>query len=83
MLRVTVEGGTKVEHIDEANSRYISLQFSGERLIGASTVGFTDHVGALRGLIQGKVKLGAWRERLLSDPSLFMAAYLAMSEKLA
>jgi len=77
------EGGTKVEHIDEANSRYISLQFSGERLIGASTVGFTDHVGALRGLIQGKVKLGAWRERLLSDPSLFMAAYLAMSEKLA
>ena len=43
------EGGTKVEHIDEANSRYISLQFSGERLIGASTVGFTDHVGALRG----------------------------------
>jgi len=29
------------------------------------------------------VKLGAWRERLLADPSLFMSAYLATAEKLA
>ncbi|KAF0163492.1 MAG: FAD-dependent pyridine nucleotide-disulfide oxidoreductase [Rhodocyclaceae bacterium] len=76
-------GGESVEQVDEADYRYLSLQFGGECLVGATTVGFTDHVGALRGLIQGKVKLGAWRERLLADPSLFMSAHLAMAEKLA
>ncbi len=75
-------GGESVEQADEANYRYLSLQFGGDCLVGATTVGFTDHIGALRGLIQGKVKLGAWRERLLADPSLFMSAHLAMAEKL-
>lgn len=75
-------GGESVEQVDEANYRYLSLQFGGDCLVGATTVGFTDHVGALRGLIQGKVKLGTWRERLLADPSQFMSAHLAMAEKL-
>ena len=75
-------GGESVEQADEASYRYLSLQFGGDCLVGATTVGFTDHIGALRGLIQGKVKLGAWRERLLADPSLFMSAHLAMAEKL-
>ncbi len=77
------EGGRSVEVVDAAKHQYLSLQFGGDHLVGATTVGFTDHVGALRGLIQGKVKLGEWRERLLADPSLFMEAYLAMGEKQA
>jgi len=76
-------GGQGVEQVEEADYRYLSLQFGGDHLVGATTVGFTDHVGALRGLIQGKVKLGPWRERLLADPSLFMEAYLATAEKQA
>jgi NAD(P)H-nitrite reductase large subunit len=78
-----VEGGTSVEHVDLPQHQYLSLQFAGDHLIGATTVGFTEHVGVLRGLIQGKVKLGAWRERLLADPAQFMQAYLATAEKLA
>lgn len=76
-------GGPGVEQVEEDNYRYLSLQFGGDHLVGATTVGFIDHVGALRGLIQGKVKLGAWRERLLADPSLFMEAHLATAEKQA
>ena len=49
----------------------------------ATTVGFAEHVGALRGLIQGRIEPGAWRERLFTDPSLFMPAYLASAENLA
>jgi NAD(P)H-nitrite reductase large subunit len=78
-----VEGGTSVEHVDLPQHQYLSLQFAGDHLIGATTVGFTEHVGVLRGLIQGKVKLGVWRERLLADPAQFMQAYLATAEKLA
>jgi NAD(P)H-nitrite reductase large subunit len=78
-----VEGGEGVEHVDPAHHQYLSLQFAGDHLIGATTVGFTAHVGVLRGLIQGKVKLGAWRERLLTDPAQFMQAYLATADKLA
>ncbi|HEX8989909.1 MAG TPA: FAD-dependent oxidoreductase [Rhodocyclaceae bacterium] len=77
------EGGESVELVDEEHSRYLSLQFSGDRLIGATAVGRTDHIGALRGLIQSGAQLGAWRERLLADPSQFMPAYVAMVEGIA
>ena len=72
-----VEGGEGVEKADEANGRYISLQFQGEVLVGATSVGLTEHVGALRGLIQGKTKLGAWKEKLLETPTRFVEAYIA------
>ena len=75
--------GDGVELLDEANSRYLSLQFAGDVLIGATSVGWTDHVGALRGLIQGRVRLGAWKARLLEDPTQFMSAYLAAAQKAA
>ena len=71
------EGGDGVELVDEANYRYLSLQFKDDVLIGATSIGRTDHVGALRGLIQGRVRLGKWKESLLADPTQFMAAYLA------
>lgn len=77
------EGGEGVELVDEANCRYLSLQFKEDVLIGATSIGWTDHVGALRGLIQGRVRLGEWKARLLQDPTQFMAAYLGAAQKAA
>jgi len=76
-------GGESVELADEARYRYLSLQFGGEKLIGATAIGWTEHVGVLRGLIQGRVRLGHWKRRLLADPTQFMAAYLAAGQKAA
>jgi NADPH-dependent 2,4-dienoyl-CoA reductase/sulfur reductase-like enzyme len=76
-------GGTTVELVDEDKYRYLSLQFEHDVLIGATSIGWTDHVGALRGLIQTRARLGAWRERLLDDPTDFMAAYLATAQQAA
>ncbi|MDP3030449.1 MAG: NAD(P)/FAD-dependent oxidoreductase, partial [Rhodocyclaceae bacterium] len=79
----TAAGGTTVELVDEDRYRYLSLQFEHDVLIGATSIGWTDHVGALRGLIQTRARLGAWRERLLDDPTDFMAAYLATAQQAA
>jgi NAD(P)H-nitrite reductase large subunit len=76
-------GGCGVEVVDEKVFRYLSLQFKDDVLIGATSIGWTDHIGALRGLIQTKARLGAWKERLLDDPTQFMAAYLATAQKAA
>lgn len=72
-----VAGGDGVEQADEANGRYISLQFAGDVLVGATAIGLTEHVGALRGLIQGKTKLGEWKARLKATPTRFVEAYIA------
>jgi len=78
-----VPGGDGVELVDEPGFRYLSLQFKDDVLIGATCIGWTDHVGALRGLIQGRVRLGPWKARLLEDPTQFMAAYLGAAQKAA
>ena len=72
-----VPGGESAEAQDEARYRYLNLQFDGDRLAGANCVGFSEHVGALRGLIEGRLRLGAWKRRLQDDPSRIMQAYLA------
>jgi NAD(P)H-nitrite reductase large subunit len=77
------EGGEGVELCDDENFRYLSLQFKGDVLIGATSVGWTDHVGVLRGLVQTKRPLGHWKQRLLEDPTHFMAAYLATAQAAA
>jgi hypothetical protein len=59
---------------------YERLEFLGDVLIGATSLGFTEHVGVLRGLIQTKIALGAWKERLLQDPTLLVEAYLAQGQ---
>jgi len=74
------DGGESVELVDAENFRYLSLQLSEDVLIGATSIGWSDHVGALRGLIQGRVRLGPWRARLLADPTQFMAAYLGAAQ---
>jgi len=77
------EGGEGVELVDEARNRYLSLKFKSDVLIGATSIGWTEHIGALRGLIQTRARLGAWKDRLLEDPTAFMAAYLATAQKAA
>lgn len=72
-----VAGGDGVERADEARGRYISLQFDGDVLVGATAVGLTEHIGALRGLIQARTRLGAWKEKLLETPTCFVEAFIA------
>ena len=75
-----VEGGEESHLLDEARYRYIKLQFEGDRLVGAIALGVTEHVGVLRGLIQSRVRLGGWKQRLMADPSRLMEAYLAATQ---
>jgi NAD(P)H-nitrite reductase large subunit len=76
-----VEGGQGVEQADEERFRYLSLQFKDDVLVGATSVGWTDNVGALRGLVQGRLRLGPWKDQLLQDPTQFMTAYLSRTHK--
>ena len=73
------EDGQCAELIDEKNFRYICLQFKNDVLIGATSLGLTQHIGVLRGLIQTRTRLGEWKEHLLKDPTRFMEAYLALA----
>jgi NAD(P)H-nitrite reductase large subunit len=75
-----VPGGEHAELSDEVNYRFLRLEFDGDVLIGANSIGLTEHVGVLRGLIQSRVKLGAWKNRLLKDPLALMEAYLATAQ---
>jgi len=75
--------GQGVELVEESKYRYISLQFQGDVLIGATSIGRTDHVGALRGLIQGRLHLGEWKDRLLANPAAFFEAYVAVTQPTA
>ena len=77
------QGGVGVEQVDDAGYRYLSLQFQDDALIGATSIGWTDHVGALRGLVPTQAPLGEWKVRLLADPTHFMAAYLATAQQAA
>jgi len=72
-----VSGGETAQLLDEAEYRYLRLTFDGDRLVGANSIGHTEHIGVLRGLIQGQVRLGPWKDRLLANPLLLSEAYLA------
>jgi NAD(P)H-nitrite reductase large subunit len=75
--------GQSIELVDAADFRYLCLQFSGDVLIGATCIGLTEHVGVLRGLIEGRVRLGPWKERLLREPLRIAEAYLARAQAAA
>ena len=77
------EGGEGVEQVDEENFRYLSLQFKDDVMVGATSIGWTDHVGSLRGLVQGRMRLGPWKDKLLKDPTQFMTAYLSQTHKVS
>jgi NAD(P)H-nitrite reductase large subunit len=71
-----IDGGEQATLLDEDEFRYIQLQFNGDYLIGASTLGHTQHIGVLRGLIRSRLPLGVWKARLMKDPTRLMEAYL-------
>ena len=73
-------GGEHVELTDHAAGRHLSLQFAGDHLVGCNSIGWTEHVGAMRGLVEGRVKLGAWKAELKADPTQLMKAYLASAQ---
>ncbi|WP_291993393.1 FAD-dependent oxidoreductase [Candidatus Accumulibacter sp. ACC003] len=70
-------GRQTAQLLDETAYRYLRLVFDGDRLVGSNSIGHTEHIGVLRGLIQGRVRLGEWQERLLANPTLLSEAYLA------
>ena len=75
-----VAGGERAVVVDDDRFHYLRLEFDGDRLIGSLSLGRTDHIGALRGLIQARRRLGPWKDVLLADPQRFMEAYVALSQ---
>ena len=75
-----VEGGSSAELYQPEQNQYIKLQFDEDRLVGASSVGYTDHVGVFQGLIQGRVALGDWKEKLIKNPDRIMQAWIASTQ---
>ena len=76
-----VDGGTSASQVDEDGFRYIRLQFDGDTLAGALAIGRTDAIGVLRGLIQSKMPLGAWKKKLEANPHQLQEAYVALTCK--
>lgn len=75
-----IKGGDRSVVVDEDGFRYLRLEFDGDRLIGCLSLGRTDHVGVLRGLIQSRRSLGPWKDVLMHDPQRFMEAYVGCSQ---
>ena len=75
-----LEGGDNTEVVDEANFIYTRLCFDDDQLIGAITIGHSNHVGAIRGLIQSHRHLGVWKERLMANPQLVMDAFVELNQ---
>lgn len=76
-----VPGGQRAEASDEARFRYLRLEFEGDVLVGANVIGLTDHVGVLRGLVEQRLALGPWKDRLLREPTRLAEAYLAAAQR--
>ena len=65
---------------DGGKGRHLSLQFKDDVLVGCNSVGWTDHVGVMRGLVEGAVRLGPWKDILKQDPTKLMEAYLSTAQ---
>jgi NAD(P)H-nitrite reductase large subunit len=81
-LWMGVDGGESAQLFNPDEYQYINLQFDGDHLVGASSVGKTQHIGVLRGLIESKIHLGEWKQRLMQDPTAIMEAYVACTQEL-
>jgi NAD(P)H-nitrite reductase large subunit len=82
-LWMGTEGGDGARAADPEHYRYLRLEFHEDRLVGALALGLTQHVGVIRGLIQTRVRLGEWKQRLMRDPLLVMDAYLDRTQNRA
>ena len=79
-LWMGVEGGERALAVDAERFRYLRLEFKDDVVVGALAMGLTQHVGVIRGLVQTKVHLGEWKEKLMHDPLRVMEAYLACTQ---
>jgi NADPH-dependent 2,4-dienoyl-CoA reductase/sulfur reductase-like enzyme len=79
-LWMGVDGGETTELNEPERYRYLCLQFQDDVLVGAQALGLTEHVGVLRGLIQTRLHLGQWKDRLIKDPTRIMEAYLGTTQ---
>ncbi len=77
-----VEGGEEAEMSNIEKFEYLNLQFKDDVLVGASSLGMTQHVGVMRGLIQTGAHLGEWKDKLLKEPNRISEAYLASAQSL-
>jgi len=75
-----VKGGMSTRMGDESGYRYLRLEFDGDRLAGAQSVGFTDHIGITRGLVQTGLRLGRWKDILMKSPERLAEAYVATAQ---
>ena len=71
-LWMGVNGGENSALVDADGFKYINLQFKDDVLVGAQSLGHTQHIGVLRGLIQTGASLGEWKDKLMDDPMLVM-----------
>ncbi|MEJ2692729.1 MAG: FAD-dependent oxidoreductase [Candidatus Thiodiazotropha sp.] len=71
-----VPGGEQAIVVNRDSYDYLTLHFEEDRLIGASSLGHSQHLGVLRGLIGSRASLGIWKDRLIQDPTRLMEAYL-------
>ncbi|MEE8273550.1 MAG: NAD(P)/FAD-dependent oxidoreductase, partial [Alphaproteobacteria bacterium] len=78
-----VDGGDVAEAVDAGNFKYLRLAFDGDRVVGALSLGLTQHVGVIRGLVQTRVRLGPWKDVLMNDPHKVMDAYLDRTQGVA
>ena len=76
-----VDASDSAEIYNPDNYQYINLQFKDDVLVGANTVGYHQHLGVLRGLIESRVPLGVWKERLKDNPVGLMEAYIGVTQK--
>ena len=71
------QGTQSAEALDRDHFKYLRLNFRDDVLVGALSLGRTDHMGVLRGLIQNRTPLGPWKAKLMDDPHRIMEAYVA------
>lgn len=73
------EGCDVVEALDEERYLYTRLCFDSDLLVGAITIGQPRHVGAIRGLIQTRRRLGKWKDTLTKNPTRVMEAFVDLT----
>ena len=78
-----VAGGDSAEMYNPDNYQYINLQFKDDVLVGANSVGYYEHLGVLRGLIETRVPLGQWKARLKENPLGLMEAYIGVNREVS
>ena len=69
-----------MELTDRQAGRHLSLQFKGDIMVGCNSLGWTEHVGVMRGLVEGQIRLGPWKDALMKDPTRLMEAYLGAAQ---